>query len=49
MIGKTEDKTNSPGGVYAGSSLDGKSYAAVAVGDNSCYKKLNAAVHEKYD
>ena len=29
-----------PGGVYAVSSFDGKSYAAVAGGDDSCYKKL---------
>ena len=35
--------------VYAGSSFGAKSYAAVAGGDNSCYKKLNAAIHDKYD
>ena len=35
--------------VYAGSSFDAKSYAAVAGGDNSYYKILNAAVHDKYD
>ena len=50
MIGKAEEKTNStPWGVYAGSSFDANSYAVVAGGDNSSYKKLSAAVHDKYD
>ena len=46
--GKTEEKTNSPR-LYAGSSFDAKSYAAVNVGDNSFYKSFNAEAHDKYD
>ena len=46
MIGKTEEKSILPGRVYDRSFFGAKSYAVVAGGDSSCYKKLNAAVHD---